>query len=83
MNTSCREFDLIRQSQCAGWAEGVAQRRTVQFCSAQPAAKPNGAQVTEKVPSEIAVRPGTERQAAVILPGVGEELAYALLWSRM
>jgi hypothetical protein len=83
MNASCRQFDLIGQSQCGGWAEGVAQRQIVQFCSARPARKPTGAQVTENVLPAITAWPGTERQAAVTLPGIGEELAYALLWSKM
>jgi hypothetical protein len=80
MYTICRQIELIAQSQGEGLA--VAQGRVIQFCPARTT--PNGIQGTEKLALDISVRGSTERrQAEVRLPGLGEEVAYALLWSKM
>jgi hypothetical protein len=82
MNATCKHLELIGLSQCEAWTEGVAQNRIAEFGLARPA--PNGAQTTERAPREIAVKPAAERrQAGVRLPGLCEEFAYALLWSKM
>jgi hypothetical protein len=80
MYTICRQIELIAQSQGEGLA--VAQGRVMQICPARTTQ--NGIQRTEKLAPDISVRHSTGRpQAEVKLPGLGEEVAYALLWSKM
>jgi len=79
MYTICRQIELIAQSQDEG---SLAQDRVIQFCSARTA--PNGNQKAEKLALDYPVRRSNKRrQAEVRLPGIGEEVAYALLWSKM
>jgi len=80
MYTICRQIELIAQSQ--GEGSSLAQGRVIQFSPARTA--PNGTQKAEKLAPDISVRRSNERrQAEVRLPGIGEEVAYALLWSKM
>jgi hypothetical protein len=80
MYTICRQIELIAQSQ--GEGSSLAQGRAIQLRSARLA--PNGNQKAEKPMPDISVRRSNKRrQAEVRLPGIGEEVAYALLWSKM
>jgi hypothetical protein len=76
MNATCRQLELIGQSQAEESAEGLDQKRVIQFFSPRSALNPNCGQEIDRLRWEMAAE---RRVQAVVVRDPWEELVYALL----
>ena len=80
MNATCRQLELVGQSQDKELAEGINQKRVIQFFSPRSALNPNGGQEIDRWRWEMAAwRAAERREQAVVVRDPWEELVYALL----